>query len=348
MFNSIRCPCNVVRLPRQTTIRYNQAMQQDLERNRIQFAGGGRYNAFGAYLKEKFGCRVHKVIVDAGFTCPNRDGTVAIGGCTYCNNNAFRPDAVNRLQPVTGQVSEGIEYLKRRYRATRFIVYFQPFSNTHAPLNRLVPLYESALNHPEVVGLAVGTRPDCVDEEKLAWFETLARTHLVILEYGLESIHDRTLLRINRGHDFACWKDTVARTRNRGIGICAHVILGFPWESREEILATAGAVSEARIDFLKLHHLHVIRHTAMAREFESKPFPLLEYEAYLDLVVDFLERLAPGIKLQRLFALAPESQLLGPHWGRTKAEMQRDIERRLVQRNSWQGRLWEDTVRQIR
>jgi uncharacterized protein len=329
-----------VRLPRNTTIRYNQVMQGVLEPHRHRFAGSGRYNSFGAFLREKFGCRVYKVIVDAGFTCPNRDGTVATGGCTYCNNDVFRPDAVNRRHPVPLQVSEGIEYLKRRYRAARFLVYFQPFSNTHAPLDRLVPLYESALSHPEVVGLAVGTRPDCMDEGKLSWFEDLARTQFVILEYGLESIHDRTLVRINRGHDFACWKDAVARTRNRGIGICAHVILGFPWESREEILAMAGAVSEAGIDFLKLHHLHVVRHTAMAREFEMKPFPLLEYDAYLDLVVDFLERLTPEIKLQRLFALAPESQLLGPHWGRTKAEMQRDIEHRLAQRNSWQGRLW--------
>ncbi len=303
--------------------------------------GGNRYNAFGPYLKERFGCRVYKVIVDAGFTCPNRDGSVAIGGCTYCNNDAFRPELVDRLKPVPDQVQEGIDYLKMRYRAGKFIVYFQPYSNTYAPLERLVPLYESALKHPEVVGLAVGTRPDCVDDDKLGWFESLARTHLVILEYGLESIHDSTLSRINRGHDFGCWADAVARTRNRGIGICTHVILGFPWETRDEMLAMAGVISNAGIDYLKLHHLHVVRHTAMGREYQRKPFRLLEYDEYLDLVVDFLERLAPEVRLQRLFGLAPERELLAPKWNRTKAEVQYDIECRLEQRDTWQGRLWE-------
>ncbi len=305
------------------------------------FAGGKRYNSYGSFLRERFGCRVYKVIVDAGFTCPNRDGTIASGGCTYCSNDAFRPRSVSRLKPVATQVSQGIEYLKRRYRAAKFIVYFQPYSNTYAPLDRLVPLYESALQHPDVVGLAVGTRPDCVGEEKLAWFAALARSRFVSLELGLESLQDRTLERINRGHDYARWRDAVTRARNRGIGICAHIILGFPWETREEMLAMAPAVSGAGIDFLKLHHLHVVRHTAMGNEYLRKPFPLMDYETYLALVVDFLERLHPSIRLQRLFALAPEDQLIGPRWGRTKAEIQCDIEARLASRDTWQGRLWK-------
>jgi radical SAM protein (TIGR01212 family) len=308
-----------------------------------QFPGGKRYNSFGSYLKEKFGCRVYKVIADAGFTCPNRDGTVAVGGCTYCNNDAFRPQAVERLKPVSDQVRLGIQYLKRRYAARRFIVYFQPYTNTYAPLERLVPLYESALDHPDVIGLAVGTRADCIDDLKLAWFENLARSRFVSLEYGLESIYDPTLTRINRGHDFACWLGAVAKTHNRGIAICAHLILGFPWESREQMLAEADAVSQAGIDYLKLHHLHVVRGTAMGREFQNRPFRLLEFGEYVELVVDFLERLDPGIKLQRLFGLAPEEQLLGPLWGKSKAEMQYGIERRLAERGTFQGRLFQKT-----
>ncbi len=307
----------------------------------IPFTGGKRYNSYGSFLRERFGCRVYKVIVDAGFTCPNRDGTVATGGCTYCSNDAFRPGSVSRLQTVPDQVNRGIEYLRRRYGAGKFIVYFQPFTNTYAPLERLVPLYESSLQHPDVVGLAVGTRPDCIDEEKLAWFAGLARSRFVSLELGLESVQDRTLARVNRGHDYACWREAVERARGRGVGICAHIILGFPWETREEMLAMAPAVSEAGIDFLKLHHLHVVRHTAMGNEYRREPFPLLDYETYLALVVDFLERLHPAIKLQRLFGLAPENQLIGPLWGRAKAEIQRDIEARLASRNTWQGRLWK-------
>ncbi len=315
-------------------------MRNGLTSQPPRFAGGGRYNAFGSFLKEKFGCRVHKVSVDAGFTCPNRDGTLATGGCTYCDNDAFRPDGVSRLKSVPEQVGDGIEYLKRRYQARKFIVYFQSYTNTYADLERLAPLYESALKHPEVVGLAIGTRPDCMDDGKIAWFEKLARSRFVCLEYGLESIHDRTLARINRGHDYACWCDAVARTRDRGIGICVHLILGFPWESREEMLAMAPAVSAAGIDYLKLHHLHIVRHTAMGREHLQEPMQLLGYEEYVDLVTDFLERLRPEIVLQRLFGLAPEDRLLGPLWGKTKAEIQRDIELRLARRNTWQGRLW--------
>jgi radical SAM protein (TIGR01212 family) len=304
------------------------------------FLGGSRYNAYGPYLRDRFGCRVYKVVVDAGFTCPNRDGTVAVGGCTYCNNDSFRPDSVKRLRPVYDQVLHGIEYLRGRYKARRFIVYFQPFTNTHAPLERLVPLYESAIAHPDVVGLSVGTRPDCIDEAKIAWFENLARTHFVTLEYGLQSIYDETLQRIKRGHNYRCWLDAVARTRNRGIFLCTHLILGFPWESREQILAMADAVSDVGIDFLKLHHLHVVRHTAMGREYQKNPFPLLGYQEYLDLVVDFLEGLNPAVGVERLFGLAPEDQLLGPRWGKTKAEIQYGIEQALAARNTYQGRCY--------
>jgi len=302
------------------------------------FAGGKRYNPYGPFLRERFGCRVYKVSVDGGFTCPNRDGTVARGGCTYCSNDSFRPPTSKRAVPVGEQVKRGIDFLKKRYGAGKFIVYFQPFSNTHAPLERLVPLYEEALAQPDVIGLSVGTRPDCIDAAKIAWFAELARTRFVTIEYGLESIHDETLTRINRGHDYACWLNAMAATRGRGIWLCAHIILGFPWETRDQMLAMADAVSDVGLDFLKIHHLHVVRNTPMGREYADHPFPLLRYEEYVELVVDFLERLSPAIRIERLFGLAPEDQLLGPHWSRSKAEMQRGIEQSLQARNTNQGR----------
>ena len=297
------------------------------------------YNAYGGFLKEKFGCRVYKVSVDGGFSCPNRDGTLAVGGCTYCNNDSFRPKTASSLKPVSEQVDEGISYLKNRYGAAKFVVYFQPFTNTHAPLESLIPLYEAAISHPDVVGLSLGTRPDCVDEGKLAWLERLARDFFITLEYGLESMHDRTLQRINRGHDFQCWLEAMNRSRNRGIWLCAHVILGFPWESRAEVLETASVLSDKGLNFLKLHHLHVVRDSAMADEYRVHPFPLPRLAEYVDLVVDFLERLSPDIFIERLFGFAPEEQLIAPVWGKTKAEVHRLIVRRLQERNTYQGRL---------
>ena len=302
---------------------------------------GNRYNAYGRFLKEKFGGSVYKVSVDGGFGCPNRDGTVAVDGCTYCNNSSFRPGTASRLKPVGEQVREGMDYLKKRYGAEKFIVYFQPFSNTHAPLEDLVPVYESAIDHPDVVGLSVGTRPDCIDDDKIAWFEELARTLFVTLEYGLQSTCDSTLERINRGHDYRCWLDAMQRTRDRGIWIGAHFILGFPWETREEVLQSAEAISDKGIDFLKLHHLHVVKDTEMEREFRKKPFHLLDLDEYVELVVDFLERLNPAIRIERLFGFAPRDQLVGPVWNKSKGGIRFSIEQKLKERDTWQGRLYK-------
>ena len=300
-----------------------------------------RYNPFGRFLKEKFGCRVYKVSVDGGFSCPNRDGTVAEGGCTYCNNRSFRPGTASSGKPVSEQVREGMDYLKKRYGAEKFIVYFQSYSNTHAPLELLIPIYESAIDHPDIVGLSVGTRPDCIDDAKLGWFENLARTRFVTLEYGLQSIYDRTLLRINRGHDYGCWLNAMERTANRGIRIGTHLILGFPWETREETLETAGAISEKGIDFLKLHHLHIVKDSAMEKEFRDNPFHLLDLNEYVELVVDFLERLNPAIRIERLYGSAPQDQLVGPIWNKSKGGIRHAIENRLKERDTWQGRLYK-------
>lgn len=296
-----------------------------------------RYNAYGRFLKETFGCRVYKVSIDGGFTCPNRDGSLSVEGCTYCNNDSFRPKSAARLRPVSEQLSEGMDYLRRRYGARKFIAYFQPFSNTYAPLADLVPLYEAALDHPDVVGLALGTRPDCIDEEKLAWLERLARTRFVTVEYGLQSVCDETLRRINRGHDLACWLEAMARTRNRGIWIGAHLILGFPWETRAETLSGADIVSNEGVNVLKLHHLHVVRGTALAREFAANPFPLPTLGEYAELVADFLERLSPDIRIERLFGTAPEGELIAPLWGAGRARTRSFIEDTLAGRGVLQG-----------
>ena len=303
------------------------------------YHGGNRYNTYGAFLRQKFGCRVFKVSVDAGFTCPNRDGTLGVGGCTYCSNESFLPPSADRGLPLRLQIDGGAEFLRRRFRAEKIIVYFQPFSNTHAPLDRLVPLYEEALSHEGVVGISIGTRADCVDEGKIAWLESLARRTFMTLEYGLESVYDGTLKRINRGHDFACFLDALKLTQNRGVFLAAHVILGFPWESREEILEMAHVISGLGLDFLKLHHLHVLRDTPLGLEYSRRPFPLPSLDEYVALVVEFLERLSPDIKVERLFGQAPEAQLLGPHWGRSRAQLRRAVEDQLEARQTYQGRL---------
>ena len=297
------------------------------------------YNNYGRFLKEEFGCRVYKVSVDGGFSCPNRDGTVGRGGCTCCNNESFRPKSANRSKPVSGQVQEGIRYLRERYGAEKFIVYFQPYTNTHAPLDVLIPLYEAALDNPDVVGLSIGTRPDCVDESKLSWLEELASRRFVTLEFGLQSIHDSTLARINRGHDFQCWVDAMSRARGRGIWLGTHLILGFPWESREEMLQAADVLSDKGLHFLKLHHFHIVRGTEIEKAHQEKPFSLLRLEEYADLVVDFIGRLNPDIVVDRLFGSAPASELIGPEWGKSAAEIRRRIERRFIERNVIQGDL---------
>jgi radical SAM protein (TIGR01212 family) len=298
------------------------------------------YSRYSRFLKEKFGERVYKVSVDGGLSCPNRDGTLSLQGCSYCNNRTFRPGTADRFKPVAEQVRDGMAFLRERYKARKFIVYFQPFSNTHAPLEVLVPLYESAIGHSDIVGLSVGTRPDCIDEAKLAWFENLARSFFVTLEYGLQSIYDTTLARINRGHNFARWLEAVEQTRSRGIYIGAHLILGFPWETGEQMRKTAEVLSGKGIHFLKLHHLHVVKDSALEMEFRQKPFHLLGLNEYVELVADFLERLNPSILIERLYGTAPRELLIGPVWDAGRGGIRKAIESRMKERNTWQGRLY--------
>ncbi|HUI45522.1 MAG TPA: TIGR01212 family radical SAM protein [Nitrospirota bacterium] len=297
-----------------------------------------RYNAFGPHMKALYGLPIYKVNVDAGFTCPNRDGSIALGGCIYCNNDSFRPSACSSTASLRDQISKGIPYLRSRYGAEKFIVYFQPYTNTYASVDILERLYREALDNPGVVGLAIGTRPDCVDEEKIALLETLAKDSFILVEYGLQSIYDRTLKFINRGHDFACFRNALAMTAGRGIRVGAHIILGFPTETRSEMLGMADELSTLPIEFLKIHQLQVVRDTALADLYISKPFPTFGYEEYIAMLADFFERLDPRIVLQRLFAAAPDDILIAPVWNRTRNEFLNDLDAYLESRGSYQGK----------
>jgi len=299
-----------------------------------------RYNAYSVYLKDHYGQRVQKVTVDAGFTCPNRDGTVASGGCTYCNNESFNPGYNSAAKTIRQQVAEGIEFLRRRYGTEKYFVYFQPYSNTYASLDRLKRCYEEALSIPGVIGLTIGTRPDCIDEEKLHYLEELAKTHEITIEYGLESFLDDTLRKINRGHDFQSFLDALELTRGRGLKICTHIILGFPWEKKSDWLTEAAVLSELPIDFLKIHQLHIVRNTVMEKQYNEGKLRLLTYKEYLDVIVSFLERLSRRIIIQRLGGVAPPHMLIAPKWGKRYPEMLKSIDDMLEERDTWQGKLY--------
>jgi len=288
-------------------------------------------------MKDLFGQPVYKVNVDAGFTCPNRDGSIATGGCIYCNNDSFRPSACSSTASVREQIDRGIPYLQSRYHAEKFLVYFQPYTNTYAAVGILERLFREALDHPGVVGLAIGTRPDCVDEEKISLLEDLAKDSFILVEYGLQSVYDRTLEFINRGHDFAAFRHALAMTQGRGIRVGAHIILGFPTETREDMLAMADTLSRLPVEFLKIHQLQVVRDTALADIYALKPFPTFGYDEYLSLLADFLERLRPEIVLQRLFAAAPDDILVAPVWDKTRSEFLNDLDAVLEARGVIQG-----------
>lgn len=297
-----------------------------------------RYNSFGSYIKKRFATTVYKVNVDAGFTCPNRDGTISTSGCIFCNNDSFRPGSCTPTLSISEQIRNGIAHVKKRYKAERFLVYFQPYTNTYAPVDELERLYREALSEPSVIGLAIGTRPDTVDKEKIALLETLAERYFILIEYGMQSIYEKTLEFINRGHDYNTFLKTIDLTKDRGIFIGAHVIVGFPTETKEEMLSMADEVSHIPIDFLKIHQLQVIKDTPLEIIYRERPFHVFEYEEYLEFVTEFIERLSPRIVLQRLFATAPDNILIAPRWGKSRQEILRDIEKRLEEKDTYQGK----------
>lgn len=297
-----------------------------------------RYYDLNTYFRQRFGERVHKLSVDAGLTCPNRDGSKGTGGCIYCNPRGSGTGAHARGMSVGAQLEASKAAVARRFKAHRFVAYFQSFSNTYAPLAQLKAMYDEALAVPDVVGLAVGTRPDCVDEAVLALLADYARHHLVWIEYGLQSAHDATLARIHRGHTVADFEKAVRTTAAVGIPICTHIILGLPGESRAQMLATADFVARLPIDGIKLHLLYVIAGTPLADQYQAGLYPCLAQSEYVDLVCDVLERLPASMVIQRLTGDPRHSELLAPRWAMDKNGTRQLIEQRLEHRNTWQGK----------
>jgi radical SAM protein (TIGR01212 family) len=295
-------------------------------------------NFYSAYMKKTYGERIQKVSVEAGFTCPNRDGKVAHGGCTYCNNESFSPMLGTELS-VAEQVEIGIKRLKRRYKAKKFLAYFQSYSNTYAPLEKLQGLYSEALKHPEVIGLSIGTRPDCVSEDILDYLQELSKDYDITIEYGLESMSDKTLTEINRGHDYQCYLDAVEQTAKRNIKMCTHIIIGLPGETREHWIETAKELSKQPITFLKIHQLHIVKDTILGAQYTKDPFHTLKEQEYIDILIEFLEHLDNRIIVQRLFGEAPKETLLSPHWKSSLSQLRQKIEMEMVKRATYQGRL---------
>jgi radical SAM protein (TIGR01212 family) len=302
------------------------------------FAPERRYYAFSRFLRERFGEKVYRVTVDAGFTCPNVDGSVAVGGCVYCDNRSFSPNRRLPRTSVREQIERGIAILGKRYNVNRFIAYFQAATNTYAPVDRLRRLYDEALDHPQIVGLAIGTRPDCVPDPVLDLLEGYARERYVCLELGLQSVHDRSLDWMNRGHHFDTFVDAVQRCQGRGLDLCAHVILGLPDESPADMMATADALARLPVNGVKIHNLHVVRATPLEEMFTSGKVRMLELEEYVQVLCDFLERLPPQMVVHRLNGDAPPDYLVAPAWCLDKPALLHAIHDELERRDSWQGK----------
>jgi uncharacterized protein len=304
-----------------------------------------RFNSYTEYIRKTFNGRIQKVVVDAGFTCPNRDGTKGIGGCTYCNNDAFNPSYCNPEEPIEYQISKGIDFHAVRYRrADRFLVYLQPYSNTYAPLSRLKTLYDVALGYPDVIGLVIGTRPDCMDDEKLDYLQELSKRVYIQVEYGVESGYDGTLLRINRGHDFNASKEIIQKTHERGIRTGIHMIFGLPGETTEMMLNEAEILSSMPIDTVKFHQLQIVRGTKMEKEFLDHPgdFQTFSLDEYIDFIIRFIEKLNPAIVIERFSGEVPPRLLNHSAWGLIRYDaVLRLIEAELERRNTWQGKFYK-------
>jgi radical SAM protein (TIGR01212 family) len=300
---------------------------------------GLRFHTYSYFLRRKFGGhRVQKVSLDAGFTCPNVDGAVAVGGCTFCDNRSFSPSRRVPRQGILDQLEDGIRRLKRRYDVDQFIAYFQPATNTYAPVDRLRSLYFGALSHPKVVGMAIGTRPDCVPDDVLDLLtEVAGRTYLSV-EYGMQTIHDRSLDWMNRGHHHAATVDAIERSRGRGFEICGHVILGLPGETPEAMMATAQEVARLRLDAVKIHNLYAVKRTPLAEQVERGEVTLMGRGEYIRTLVDFLELLPPAMIVERVSGDAPPDYFVGPSWCLDKPGVLLALRDEMERRDTWQGK----------
>lgn len=299
------------------------------------------YNDYGAWMRRQFPFRVQKISIDAGFSCPNRDGHISHGGCTFCNNRTFNPSYCQPSKSITEQITEGKEFFRHKYPDMKYLAYFQAFSNTYATLDTLQHRYEEALSAEDVVGIVIGTRPDCVSDEILNYLESLNRQTFMIVEYGIESVSDDTLRRVNRGHNFECSRRAIIETHNRGILTGAHIILGLPGESAEDNVRQADIISALPIDILKLHQLQIIRGTQLAAEYERQPFNLYTADEYIDLCRRYIERLRPDMVLERFVSQSPKELLVAPKWGLKNYEFANRFVNYMKRMDSWQGKYAE-------
>ncbi|MDL2282915.1 TIGR01212 family radical SAM protein [Odoribacter sp. OttesenSCG-928-G04] len=306
----------------------------------MEFWQGKRYKDTPDFFRAVFGERVQKLSIDAGFSCPNRDGTKGTGGCIFCNNDSFSPDYCRSVEGITQQLEAGIRFFDAKYKGQKYLAYFQTYSNTYAPLDVLKRRYEEALNFPGVVGLVIGTRPDAINEEVLDYLEELAKKYYICVEYGVESVNDAVLQRINRGHDFATARETILKTAGRGIHIGAHLIFGLPGESEESMLQGAIVLSDLPINILKLHQLQIIKGTQLAEEYREAPdrFRLYTMEEYLDFVVKVIENMNPEVYLERFVNQAPAEYLIAPKWGVKNFEFVAKLDKKLKELETWQGK----------
>lgn len=307
-----------------------------------------RFNSYNAYFTKQFGSRVQKISIDAGFSCPNRDGKISTGGCTFCSNDAFNPSYCRPEKTIRQQIEEGIEFHKRRYRrANQYLAYFQPYSNTYKPLDELKKIYGQALEIPEIAGIVIGTRPDLIDEDILQYLAEIQKTHYVIVEYGIESVYDATLRHVNRGHDFATAKRAVELTAAYNLPCGGHFIFGLPGETKPMMLDAADIISQLPLTTVKFHQLQIFKNTTMADEYlqQKETFHLFELEEYIDFVIDFTERLNPNIVIERFAGEVPPRYLLSEPWMKLRYdEVLTRIEKRMEERDTWQGKSYKNAI----
>ena len=303
-----------------------------------------RYKEFGDFLNQNFPYKVQKISINAGFTCPNRDGSKAVGGCTYCNNQSFSPGYGGKQRTVTDQLRDGIAFFSHKYPEMKYIAYFQSYTNTYDSIDKLIELYEEALRYPNVVGIIIGTRPDCMPDELLDYFEKLSKRIFLMIEYGIESTLDSTLDFINRGHSYAESVEAIEKTAGKGIYTGAHMILGLPGESKEDILNHAKKLSDLPLTTLKIHQLQLIKGTIMAKQHRENPemFNLFDVDKYIDICIDFAERLNPDFIIERFVSQSPKSLLIAPDWGLKNFEFTAKVLKRFSERDTWQGRLYNN------
>ncbi|PCJ27860.1 MAG: TIGR01212 family radical SAM protein [Flavobacteriales bacterium] len=307
----------------------------------MQFSNNKRYNDYSSFIKNFFSERVQKISLDTGFTCPNRDGTKGTGGCIYCNNNTFNPYYCKPSKSITQQLDEGIAFFSKKYKTQQYLAYFQAYTNTYADIDLVKELYDEAINHPQVIGLVIGTRPDCINEELIGFLAGLAQNYFISLEFGIESTLDRTLEMVNRCHTFEETKAAYELAKDKGMYLGAHMIIGLPGESKADILNHAKELSKLPIHTLKLHHLQVVKHTMMAIQLKENPeiFELFTAEEYIDLITDFVALLRPDIIIERFISESPAHLLIAPQWnGMKNFEVIAKIDKKLIEKNLWQGK----------